>query len=40
MYLAPGENDVSRIAPGVYFVFRASGVKHQASSVHKVVIQR
>ena len=37
--LAPGENDVSRIAPGVYFVFRASGVEREASSVHKVVIQ-
>ncbi len=40
MNLVPGENDVSRVAPGVYFVFRASGVRREASSVHKVVIQR
>jgi hypothetical protein len=40
MELMPGENDVSRIAPGVYFVFRASGVEREASSVRKVVIQR
>ena len=37
--LAPGETDVSHVAPGVYFVLRASGVERKASSVHKVVIQ-
>ncbi len=40
MDLMPGENDVSRVAPGVYFVLRASGVERVASNVHKVVIQR
>jgi DNA-binding beta-propeller fold protein YncE len=38
--LLPGENDVSSLSPGVYFVFRASGAGRKASSVHKVVIQR
>ena len=40
MDLTPGENDIRHLAPGVYFVFRASGVKRKASSVHKVVFQR
>jgi YVTN family beta-propeller protein len=40
MDLAPGENDVSRVAPGVYFVFRASGVEREATNIRKVVIQR
>ena len=38
--LRPGANDVSGLAPGVYFVRRASGVGRDASSVTKVVIQR
>ncbi len=38
--LQPGENDIRHVSPGVYFVFRASGVEHKALSVHKVVIQR
>jgi hypothetical protein len=38
--LHPGANDVSRLAPGVYFVRQASGVKRGASTVRKVVIQR
>ena len=38
--LAPGPNDVSRLAPGVYFVCPASGVKRDASSVRRVVLTR
>ncbi|HTW91923.1 MAG TPA: exo-alpha-sialidase [bacterium] len=38
--LCPGPNDVSRLAPGVYFVRSASDVMGDASSVRKVVIQR
>ena len=38
--LQPGPNDVSRFAPGVYFVRQASGVPREASCVFKVVIQR
>jgi YVTN family beta-propeller protein len=38
--LRPGPNDVSRLAPGVYFIRQASGVERQASSVTKVVIAR
>jgi len=43
MELQPGENDVSRLAPGVYFARAASGVMRDASSVEritKVVIAR
>ena len=36
--LSPGTNDVSRLAPGVYFVRQASGLKREASSVTKVVL--
>jgi len=38
--LQPGANDVRALAPGVYFVRQASGVKHEASSVTKVVVTR
>jgi DNA-binding beta-propeller fold protein YncE len=34
--LQPGTNDVSRLAPGVYFVRSASGVRCDASSVERV----
>ena len=45
MKLAPGENDVSRLAPGVYFIKEQSAISSQysgrdASSVTKVVVQR
>jgi DNA-binding beta-propeller fold protein YncE len=40
MRLQPGENDVRHVSPGVYFVLWATGVEREASSVHKVVIQR
>jgi hypothetical protein len=37
--LAPGANDVSRLAPGVYFVCSGpSAVSHQPSAVTKVVV--
>jgi DNA-binding beta-propeller fold protein YncE len=36
--LKPGANDVRHLAPGVYFVREASGVKREASSVRKVVL--
>jgi len=38
--LHAGANDVSHLAPGVYFVRLALGVKRDASGVTKVVIQR
>ena len=38
--LRPGANDVSSLAPGVYFVHQASSAKRDASSVMKVVVQR
>jgi hypothetical protein len=38
--LKPGANDVRVLSPGVYFVRQASGVKHEVSSVTKVVITR
>jgi hypothetical protein len=40
MALHPGANDVSKLAPGVYFVLAASGVEREASSVHKVIVTR
>jgi hypothetical protein len=45
MALHPGPNDVSRIAPGVYFVKEQSAFSSQHSgrsavSVRKVVVQR
>jgi len=41
MDLHPGANEVSRLAPGVYFVRQASGVTRDAPSVvTRVVIQR
>ena len=40
MVLLPGANDVRHLAPGVYFVREASGVKREASSVRKVVVTR
>ncbi|MFO7676286.1 MAG: hypothetical protein R6X12_08235 [bacterium] len=40
MELTPGDNDIRHLAPGVYFVRQASGVVRDASSVHKVIIQR
>jgi YVTN family beta-propeller protein len=36
--LRVGANDVSRLAPGVYFVREASGVRREASRVRKVVL--
>ena len=39
MALKPGANDVSRLAPGVYFV-REAQAQAQAQAVRKVVIQR
>jgi len=36
--LHPGANDVSRLAPGVYFIHQASGVMGDASSTTRVVI--
>jgi len=38
MDLEPGANDARALAPGVYFVRQASSVRHQASSVSKVVL--
>jgi len=38
--LHPGPNDVSRLAPGVYFVGQASGVERAVSTVTKVIISR
>ncbi|MEO0079344.1 MAG: hypothetical protein ABIK44_01525 [candidate division WOR-3 bacterium] len=38
--LVPGANDVSRLSPGVYFFVRTEGVKHDASSVGKVVVAK
>ena len=38
--LHPGQNDVSRLAPGVYFVGQASGVERAVSTVTKVIISR
>ncbi|HTW92962.1 MAG TPA: hypothetical protein VMH22_14820 [bacterium] len=38
--LHPGANDVSHLAPGVYFVRPASGVKREAPRVTKVVVTR
>jgi hypothetical protein len=40
MELRPGVNDVRALAPGIYFVREASGVKREASSVRKVVVTR
>jgi hypothetical protein len=40
MPLRPGPNDIRHLAPGVYFVREASGVGREASSVHKVILQR
>jgi len=38
--LRPGANDVSRFAPGIYFVRIASGVKRDASAITKLVVTR
>ena len=38
--LAPGANDVSRLAPGIYLVRSASGGERSAVAVHKVIVQR
>ncbi|HTW91873.1 MAG TPA: hypothetical protein VMH22_09205 [bacterium] len=40
MNLRAGANDVRALAPGVYFVRQASGVRRQASSVSKVVLTK
>ena len=40
MGLQPGENDVSHVTPGVYFVRSVVGGERRAVSVRKVVIQR
>jgi hypothetical protein len=39
LVLHPGENDVSRLAPGVYFVQEQPRLKRQAQAVRKIVIQ-
>jgi hypothetical protein len=36
--LHPGANDVRALAPGVYFIRQALGVKSDASDVTKVII--
>jgi hypothetical protein len=38
--LHSGPNDVSRLAPGIYFVHSASGAGHTAPSVAKLVVTR
>jgi hypothetical protein len=38
--LRPGANDVSGLAPGIYFVRVASGVRRDASGTTKVVVAR
>ena len=40
--LAPGENDVSRLAPGVYFVREegSRGLGSKGSSMRKVIVTR
>lgn len=38
--LHPGPNDVSRFAPGVYFIRVASGVERDASGVSRVVVAK
>jgi hypothetical protein len=38
--LKPGANDVSRLAPGVYFVSEQSAVSGQRSAVRKVVLTK
>jgi hypothetical protein len=40
MGLQPGRNDARTLAPGVYFVRRASGAERDASSVTKVIVTR
>ncbi len=40
MALHAGANDVSRLAPGVYFVREPSAVSGQPSAVRKVILQR
>jgi YVTN family beta-propeller protein len=40
MDLRAGANDISRLAPGVYFVLRAASGERQAAGATKVVIQR
>ncbi|MFO7637969.1 MAG: hypothetical protein R6X14_01490 [bacterium] len=40
MDLAPGENDIRHLSPGIYFVRQESGVMHDAPGVRKLVIQR
>ena len=40
MDLRTGANDVSRLAPGVYFVRQTSSVRREASSVTKVLVTR
>jgi hypothetical protein len=38
--LKPGANDVSRLAPGVYFISERSAVSGQRSAVRKVVLTK
>jgi hypothetical protein len=38
--LKPGANDVSRLAPGVYFVRSAASGERSAVAVRKVILQR
>jgi hypothetical protein len=40
MDLKPGANDVSTLAPGVYFVREAASGERSAASIRKIVIQR
>ena len=38
--LAPGPNDVSRLAPGVYFIRRDTGYGLRDTELHKVIVTR
>jgi len=40
LHLKPGPNDVSRLAPGVYFISQRSADSGERSATRKVVIQR
>ena len=40
MELAPGDNSVAHLAPGVYFVVRQPAVSREPSAVHRIVIAR
>jgi hypothetical protein len=40
MDLKPGDNDIRRVAPGIYFVRTGESGGRSAVSVRKVVIQK